>query len=390
MAIDASLPRVDTTEDEETRVFVASQWRLMWWRFKKHKMAMVSTGVVLAMYLVSAGAEFLSIAHPEYVETNLGYLPPQGIRWFDEGSFRPHVLGLSAVRDPVTFKKVFTPDPEDKIPLRFFVRGFKYEILGFVTTDRHLIGIPAMPGKPACDLEGRGAKHDCTPYLLGSDKLGRDIWSRMIYATRISMSIGLVGVTLSLFLGITLGGVSGFFGGITDTLIQRLIEIIRSVPTLPLWLGLAAAVPRNWSILRIYFAITLVISLFAWTEMARVVRGRFLAMREEEFVMAARLSGSSNMRIIFRHMVPSFMSHIVTIVTLSIPGMIIGETALSFLGLGLRAPAISWGVLLRAAQNVQSIALYPWMMVPALAVTLAVLAFNFMGDGIRDAADPYG
>ncbi len=226
-------------------------------------------------------------------------------------------------------------------------------------------------------------------YLLGTDELGRDLWSRLIYGTRISLSIGLIGVALSLLLGITLGGISGYFGGIIDSLIQRSIEFIRSIPTIPLWMGLAAALPKDWSIIKIYFAITIIISLFGWTALARVVRGKFLALREEEYVMAARLNGCGTMRIIFRHMLPSFISHIIAATTLAIPAMIISETALSFLGLGLRAPAISWGVLLQRAQNIQTIALYPWLMIPALAVIIAVLAFNFLGDGLRDAADPY-
>jgi peptide/nickel transport system permease protein len=244
--------------------------------------------------------------------------------------------------------------------------------------NRHLIGVD----------EGLDAAQ--TIFLLGTDLQGRDLWSRLMYATRISMTIGLVGVTLSLFLGVLLGGISGFYGGVADTLIQRLIEVLRSIPTIPLWMGLAAALPRDWSILQIYFAITIIISLLGWTELARVVRGRFLALREEDFVISARLVGCSEMRIIFVHMVPSFMSHIIAATTLALPAMIISETALSFLGLGLRPPAISWGVLLQQAQNIQTVAISPWLMLAALPVIVAVLAFNFLGDGLRDAADPYG
>ena len=236
----------------------------------------------------------------------------------------------------------------------------------------------------------RGFEAEKAIFLLGTDVQGRDMWSRLIYATRISMTIGLVGVTLSLFLGVLLGGFSGFYGGLADTIIQRVIEILRSIPTIPLWMGLAAALPREWSILQIYFAITIIISLLGWTELARVVRGRFLALREEDFVVSARLVGCSQMRIIFVHMVPSFMSHIIAATTLALPAMIISETSLSFLGLGLRPPAISWGVLLQQAQNVQTVAISPWLMLPSLPVIVAVLAFNFLGDGLRDAADPYG
>jgi peptide/nickel transport system permease protein len=278
----------------------------------------------------------------------------------------------------MTFKRVYQADPNQKIPIRFFARGFEYKFLGLIPTDIHLLGVD----------EGQQAENAIV--LLGTDVQGRDLWSRIMYATRISMTIGLVGVTLSLCLGVLLGGVSGFYGGLADTVIQRVIEILRSIPTIPLWMGLAAALPREWSILQVYFAITLIISLLGWTELARVVRGRFLALREEDFVVSARLVGCHQMRIIFVHMVPSFMSHIIAATTLALPAMIISETSLSFLGLGLRPPAISWGVLLQQAQNVQTVAISPWLMLPALPVIIAVLAFNFLGDGLRDAADPYG
>ena len=316
------------------------------------------------------------MTHPEDVKTQIGYLYPQNIRWFDQERLRPHVLGISGGINPETFQREYEVDPTDKIPVKFLARGFEYKLLGFIKVDRHIVATPIDSGRAA-------------PYVLGTDRLGRDLWSRLMYGTRISMSIGLVGVAVSLVLGVSLGGVSGYFGGVADTIIQRIIEIFRSVPTLPLWLGLAAAVPRDWGILKLYFAITLVISLFAWTDTARVVRGKFLSMREEDFVLAARLTGATNRRIIFRHMVPSFVSHIITELTLAIPGMIVAETALSFLGLGLQAPAISYGVLLRDAQNLQAVALYSWLMIPAIAVMVAVLAFNFVGDGVRDAADPY-
>ncbi|PON18516.1 hypothetical protein C2W62_07575 [Candidatus Entotheonella serta] len=235
-----------------------------------------------------------------------------------------------------------------------------------------------------------GARAEDTLFLLGTDLQGRDLWSRLMYATRISMTIGLVSVALSLFLGLLLGGVSGFYGGWVDTLIQRIIEILRSIPTIPLWMGLAAAVPKDWSVTKMYFAITIIISLIGWTELARVVRGRFLSLREEDFVTAAELAGASRMRIIFRHMVPSFMSHIIAATTLALPAIIIAETSLSFLGLGMRPPAISWGGLLQAAQQIQAVALTPWLLLPAIPVVVAVLPFNFLGDGLRDAADPYG
>ena len=275
-------------------------------------------------------------------------------------------------------KRVYSVNEEERIPLRFFARGFEYKLFGIIPYDRHLIGVP----------EEYDAYEAIS--LFGTDKQGRDLYSRLLLAVRVSMSIGLVGVALSLFLGVALGGISGYYGGFMDTVIQRIIEIVRSVPTIPLWMGLAASLPRDWSILKVYFAITIIISLFAWTELARVVRGRFLALREEDFVTAAELAGASRTRIIFRHMVPSFLSHIIAATTLAVPEMIISETSLSFLGLGLRPPAVSFGVLLEQAQNIQTVALSPWLMIPAIPVIIVVLAFNFLGDGLRDAADPYG
>jgi peptide/nickel transport system permease protein len=362
----------------DERLFVASQWQLMWWRFRKHRLAMASAIVIIGFYLAVLGADFLAYADPNASEAQRSLMPPQPIFWFEGWRFRPHVYAVKGRRDPRTFKRVYQADPTQKIPLRFLARGFEYKFLGLIPMDRHVIGVD----------EGLDATK--TIFLLGTDVQGRDLWSRLMYGTRISMTIGLVGVTLSLFLGVVLGGLSGFYGGVMDTFIQRIIEILRSIPTIPLWMGLAAALPRDWTILQIYFAITIIISLLGWTELARVVRGRFLALREEDFVISARLVGCTQKRIIFVHMVPSFMSHIIAATTLALPAMIISETALSFLGLGLRPPAISWGVLLQQAQNVQTVAISPWLMIPAAPVIVAVLAFNFLGDGLRDAADPYG
>jgi peptide/nickel transport system permease protein len=362
----------------DERLFVASQWQLMWWRFRKHRLAMASGIVILGVYLAVLGADFLAYADPNASEAQRSLMPPQPLYWFEGWRFHPHVYAVKGRRDPRTFKRVYQADPSQKIPIHFFARGFEYKFLGLIPTDRHFIGVD----------EGLDATK--TIFLLGTDVQGRDLWSRLMYGTRISMTIGLVGVTLSLLLGVMLGGLSGFYGGVVDSFIQRIIEILRSIPTIPLWMGLAAALPRDWSVLQIYFAITIIISLLGWTELARVVRGRFLALREEDFVVSARLVGCTQMRIIFVHMVPSFMSHIIAATTLALPAMIISETALSFLGLGLRPPAISWGVLLQQAQNVQTVAISPWLMIPAAPVIVAVLAFNFLGDGLRDAADPYG
>jgi len=362
----------------DQRIFVASQWQLMWWRFRKHRVAVVSGAVIIGFYLVVLGADFLAYADPDASEAQRSLMPPQRIHWFDGGRLRPHVLGVTGSRDPQTFRRVYRPDPSRKIFLRFFAEGFEYRFLGVFPSRRHLIGVEA--GEDA----GRSL------FLLGTDVQGRDLWSRLMYGTRISLTIGLLGVTVSLALGVILGGLSGFYGGVTDTVIQRVIEILRSIPTIPLWMGLAAAMPRHWSILQVYFAITIIISVLGWTELARVVRGRFLAMREEDFVVSARLVGCRELRTIFVHMVPSFMSHIIAATTLALPAMVISETALSFLGLGLRPPAISWGVLLQQAQNVQTVAISPWLMLPAVPVIVVVMAFNFLGDGLRDAADPYG
>lgn len=365
-----------TTAAEE-RISVATQWQLMWWRFRKHRLAMVSSIVVILFYLVVIGADFLAYASPVASEAQRSLISPKPIHFFDEGKFSPYVYALTGKRDPQTFKRVYEIDPTKKVPVRLFSRGFEYKFLGVFPTNLHLIGV-------------EGAKAEETLFLLGTDMLGRDLWSRLVYATRTSLTIGLVGVTLSLILGIVLGGISGYYGGTLDTVIQRLIEIVRSIPTIPLWMGLAAALPNTWSVMRIYFAITIIISLIGWTELARVVRGRFLSLREEDFVMAAELAGASQSRIILRHMVPSFLSHIIAATTLALPAMIISETALSFLGLGLRPPAISWGVLLQDAQNIQTLAVSPWLLAPAVPVIVIILAFNFLGDGLRDAADPYG
>jgi peptide/nickel transport system permease protein len=367
---------IDAQAHAEQRIAVATQWQLMWWRFRKHKLALGGTFVLVLFYLVALFADFFAYTDPHESDAQRSLIAPQTIHWIDDGALRPYVQGLKGTRDPITFKRVYTPDPASKIRLSFFARGFPYRLFGLIPTDRHLLGV-------------EGADTSTSLFLLGTDVQGRDVWSRLVYATRTSMTIGLVSVALSLVLGVVLGGVSGYFGGATDAVIQRIIEILRSIPTIPLWMGLAAALPSSWSVVQVYFAITIIISLIGWTELARVVRGRFISLRQEDFVMAAELVGCSKPRIIFRHMVPSFISHIIAATTLAIPAIIISETSLSFLGLGLRPPAISWGVLLQDAQDVQALVISPWLLIPAIPVIIAVLAFNFMGDGIRDAADPY-
>jgi peptide/nickel transport system permease protein len=366
--------------DAEERIAVATQWQLMWMRFRKHRLAMVSLVVIIFFYLVAIFANFLAYADPFETEAYRSLMPPQKVILFDKDGFNPHVLAVEGARDPKTFKRVYKTDPNHKIPLRLFAHGYEYKLLGLFSTDRHLFGV-------ANDAD-RTAEESI--FLFGTDLLGRDVFSRLTIATRISLSVGLVGVALSLVLGVLLGGISGLYGGTIDILIQRLIEITRSVPTIPLWMGLTAALPHDWSVVQIYFAITLIISLIGWTDLARVVRGRFLSLRNEDFVLAAELAGAGKLRIILRHMVPSFLSHIIAAMTLALPAMIISETALSFLGLGLRPPAISWGVLLQDAQNIQTMANTPWLLLVAVPVIIVILAFNFLGDGLRDAADPYG
>ena len=363
--------------EAEARVAVATQRQLIWWRFRKHRLAVISACIVAAFYGVALFADFIAYAEPFDTEAARSYIPPQPIHWLDDGRFAPHVYALKGKRDLRTFKLAYAPDASEPRALTLFAHGYPYRLFGLIPTDRHLLGV------------GNGRPQDAI-FLLGTDQLGRDVFSRLVLATQTSLTIGLVGVALSLLLGVLLGGVSGLSGGWVDLVIQRVIEILRSVPTIPLWMGLAAAVPTSWSPQRVYFAITLIISLIGWTELARVVRGRFLALREEDFITAAELAGASRMRIIFKHMVPSFLSHIIAAISLALPAMIISETTLSFLGLGLRPPAISWGVMLQDAQNLQTLGLAPWLLFAAVPVIVAILAFNFLGDGLRDAADPYG
>jgi peptide/nickel transport system permease protein len=373
-AQEVALPSIASPED---KIYVASQWQLMWWKFRKHRMALVSVGLLVILYTVGIFCEFFAVQDPSFHDARFAFAPPQALHLFARDPLRwePHVFGYDSKRDPETLAMVHTIDESKRYPVRFFAQGESYELWGLFPASRHLFSIGSDDGTRLT--------------LLGTDRLGRDVFSRLMYGTRISMSIGLVGVTISLTLGIVIGGVSGYYGGIIDTAIQRVIEFIRSMPTIPLWMALSAAMPRDWSPLAVYFGITVILSLISWTGLARVVRGRFLSLREEDFVMAAQLNGCGELRIILRHMVPSFLSYIIASITLSIPGMILSETSLSFLGLGLRPPVVSWGVLLHEAQNVRSVALAPWLLIPAVTVVLSVLAYNFMGDGLRDAADPY-
>ena len=376
MAADFDSAGAGRTAVEDERRYVAGQWTLMWRRFRRHKAAIASMIVVALFYLVAIFADTLSSADPAKSDERFPTVPPQRLRLFDDGALRPHVYDLIGKRDLTTFRKVYEPDPETRLRVRLFGDGYEYRLLGLFPSTTHFLVV-------------EGHERRTAPYLFGTDEQGRDILSRIVHGTRLSLSIGLIGVAISLVLGILLGGASGYYGGAVDTAIQRLIELLRSLPTLPLWIGLAAALPREFTIQQRYFAITILLSMFAWTQVAREVRGRFLAMREEDFITAARLSGTRDLTIIVRHMVPNFASHLIAVASLAIPFMIVSETSLSFLGLGLQAPAISWGVLLQAASNARTVASLPWLMIPAIPVIVAVLAFNFMGDGLRDAADPY-
>jgi peptide/nickel transport system permease protein len=361
--------------EAESHAHAASQWQLMWWKFRKHRLAMAAGLVIVCLYVVAVFCEFLAPYTLDHRQVEYAFAPPQRLHFVsDEGlHLWPFVYGLKGVRHPETLRKFYIEDQSKKYALRLFVRGETYHFWGLFKTDLHLFGV-----EPGGSL-----------FLLGTDHLGRDLLSRIIYGSRISLTIGLVGVALSFVFGLVIGVVSGYYGGWIDNVIQRGIEILRSFPSIPLWMALAASLPSSWSPLQVYMGITVVLSFIGWTGLARQVRGKILSLREEDFATAALLAGASKWRIMTRHLLPSFMSHIIVSITLAVPGMILGETSLSFLGLGLRPPVTSWGVLLKEAQNVQAVAFQPWLLTPVIFVIITVLAFNFVGDGLRDAADPY-
>ena len=365
-----------STIAQEDKVYVASQWQLVWWRFRKHKIALIATALLIMFYVIIVFVEFFAPYDPRRNNRDYLYAPPQKLHLVDaNGRFHlwPFTYAIIGEMDMETLSIHYTEDTTEMYPLRFFVHGDPYKLWGLFEGDLHFVG----------------TKEGGTIFFLGTEKQGRDMLSRIMHGGRISLSIGLVGIAISFFLGISFGGFSGYYGGLFDLIMQRIIEFLRSVPTLPLWMALSAALPARWSVMQVYFGIVVILSLLGWTGLARVVRSKFMSLREEDFVMAARLAGANELRIVFRHMVPSFSSHLIASLTLSVPGMILGETSLSFIGLGLQPPAISWGVLLKEAQAVRVLSEAPWLLYPGLPVVIAVLAFNFMGDGIRDAADPY-
>lgn len=363
----------DRVREEE--LFVASQWQLMRWKFFRHKLAVGALGILSILYFFAIFAEFTSPYDPRAYDVKKLFHPPQRLHFFDKnGNFklRPFVYQTKVQINPITSRKNYVMSKTKVSSLYFFVSSSTYKLWGLFESDIHLFG--TKQGKI---------------FFFGADKMGRDVLSRIIYGGRISLSIGLMGIAISFIFGITIGGISGYFGGKVDVIVQRVIEFIISIPTLPLWMGLSLALPPHWTQIQVYFGIVVILSLVGWTGLARVIRGKFMATREEGFAMAATLSGASGLRIIFKHLLPSSYSYIIASLTLSIPGMILGETALSFIGLGLQPPAISWGVLLSGSQAVRVLANTPWLLIPGIFVIITILCYNFMGDGLRDAADPY-
>ncbi|WP_425044583.1 ABC transporter permease [Primorskyibacter sp. S87] len=358
----------------ERRDLDAPNFVLVWRKFKQHKLGLISGIFLLFSYLMLPFAGFIAPYTPNERNSDHLYAPPQAVHWFHEGEFRgPFIYPIVAEADLETFQWKFVPDTDNPAPVRFFCEAGEYKLAGLIRSDTHLF----------CAPEG------ATVFLWGSDRLGRDVFSRILYGAQLSLTVGLIGISVSFFLGIILGSLAGYFGGKTDWIINRVIEILRSLPELPLWLALSAAVPSNWGPVAVFFIISVILGILDWPGLARAVRAKFLSLREEEYVRAAEMMGASSGRVIRKHLLPNFMSHLIASATLSIPAMILGETALSFLGLGLRAPAVSWGVMLNDAQNLASIEIYPWTAIPMIPIIVVVLAFNFLGDGLRDSLDPY-
>lgn len=354
--------------------FVASQWTLMWRKFRKHGLAKLGGTVIIILAILAIFSGFFSTYDIYARQKGYVFAPPTRIHIFEDNKLRwPFVYKIKLEIDPVTYLKTYTEDRSETHRLRFFIRGDSYKLLGIIPSTIHFVGVK-KPG---------------SVFLFGTDDLGRDLYSRIISGARISLSIGLVGIAISFVLGCLIGGLSGYYGGSIDMITQRVIEFLGGIPSLPLWMTLSAALPPDWPIIRVYFGITVILSIQSWTGLARTVRGKMFAVRGEEFVLAAKIAGVKELGIVVRHLLPSFTSHLIVVLTMRIPGMILGETSMSFLGLGLRPPAVSWGVLLYKAQNIRAVLLYPWILIPGLFVIITILSFNFLGDGLRDAADPY-
>jgi peptide/nickel transport system permease protein len=373
-------PKAAEGAPKDEAFFRAGQWQLVWWKFRRHKLAQMAMVVLGILYFIALFAEFIAPFDPLHRMKEFTGMTPTPIRIMDvQGNLRlPFVYKPIQARDPETLRPIYKEDTTTIFPIKLFVQGDEYKMWGLIPGNIHLYGAGLQEDGKIIPV-----------FILGADTLGRDVLSRIFFAGRISLTVGLIGIFMAFVMGLLLGGISGFFGGLVDEVVMRVIDVLISLPQIPLWMSLAAALPQDWPQLQTYFYVTIILSIFGWTSLARTVRGKLLSLREEDFVMAARLDGESEGTIITRYMLPSFASYIIVSLTISIPGMILGETALSFLGLGLQSPTISYGVMLQDAQNLQTISLLPWLLWPVAFVVLAVLMFNFLGDGLRDAADPY-